>query len=493
MALKRIFFFLTIIMSVGMLTYAQTIDFDKYFHNRTMRLDYHHTGDSKTEIISPDKIYSYDSWGRNKVNLLDQFNNGRYYVKIYDTAERKLIYSKGYDSYFGEYKLSGPAAKGIIKTFHETAIFPHPKQEFRFVIERRNERKVMEEFYSTIINPDDIGIIRLKAMDCQVTIVKSHFSGNPEKRVDIAIIGDGYSKNDIKKFEKDMKKFTDFFFSQEPYKSMKNSFNIYGILKPSEESGVDEPRADIYKNTTLSSTFNSMNSERYLLTEDNKTLHDLAALVPFDAITIMVNHARYGGGGIYNFFATFTTDNQFAKYLFIHEFGHSFGGLADEYYTSSTAYNDFYPLGIEPVEPNITAMLDPENVKWKELLSDDIAVPTPWEKEDFDKSDAVWQKERAEMNNLIARLKREQAPQSEIDLAEKEYAQKDRAHSDKVDKYLQASKYWGKVGVYEGAGYASRGLYRPMLDCIMFSKGDKPFCKVCEAAVRRVIKHYTGE
>jgi len=144
------------------------------------------------------------------------------------------------------------------------------------------------------------------------------------------------------------------------------------VYKPSEDSGVDEPGANIYRNTVMNCTFNSLGSDRYLLTEDNKAVRDLAAFVPYDALYIMVNHSRYGGGGIYNLYCTFTTGNQYKDFLFIHEFGHSFAGLADEYYTSSTAYNDFYPRGVEPVELNITALTDPQNVKWKNHLTPGI-------------------------------------------------------------------------------------------------------------------------
>jgi deoxyribodipyrimidine photolyase len=244
-------------------------------------------------------------------------------------------------------------------------------------------------------------------------------------------------------------------------------------------------------NTVLNTTFWSLGSERYLMTEDNLTMRNLAAQVPYDAIYIQVNHSRYGGGGIYNQFCTYTTDNQFAKYLFTHEFGHSFTGLADEYYTSDVAYNDFYKPTVEPVEPNITALLDPQNIKWKKYLSKGIEIPTPWEKQEFDQFSYEWLKERNSMNNHIAELKRNRAPENEIKAAEEEYAIKDKQQSEKVDKYLMSSKYWGKVGAFEGAGYMPTGLYRPMIDCIMFSKGDKPFCKVCEEAIKSVIKSYT--
>ena len=205
----------------------------------------------------------------------------------------------------------------------------------------------------------------------------------------------------------------------------------------------------------------------------------------------MVNHSRYGGGGIYNLFCTFTADNQWHEYLFLHEFGHSFAGLADEYYTSDVAYNEFYTKGVEPVEPNITALQDPGNLKWKHLADPDIQIPTPWEKEAYDKMDYKWQAERRELNKRTIKLKKERAAAEQIRTAEEEYNAKDREHSAEVDKYLRGSKYWKKDGAYEGAGYSYQGMYRSMLDCLMFSKGNKPFCKVCEEHVRKVIEFYS--
>ena len=247
----------------------------------------------------------------------------------------------------------------------------------------------------------------------------------------------------------------------------------------------------IFKNTAIGATFNSLGSERYLLTENNRALRDVAAHVPYDALYIMVNHKRYGGGGIYNLYCTFTADNQWNKYLYLHEFGHSFAGLADEYYTSSVAYNDFYPRGVEPAEPNITALLVPDNLKWKEYVSEGIDIPTPWEKEAFDKMDLAYQKIRTEINDKIAQMKRSDAPQDEISKTEQESEKLSKDHADKVDAYLAKSRYNGKIGAFEGAGYSSEGLYRPMLDCLMFTKGDKPFCKVCEMAVIRIIHFYS--
>ncbi len=485
----KIFYLIILLFAVTMLK-AQSIKFNDYFINKTMRIDYYHIGDASSEVVTLDHIYKYGIWAGSLKNLIDGFNNGQYYYKAYDAASGKLIFSKGFDSYFKEYQTSDEAIKGTKRTYQESAIIPYPKNKIRFALEKRDKQNNLSEIYSTVIDPSALYIIKDAVKDKSVKVYKSHFSGDSHTKVDIVILGDGYTLNEQKKFEKDLKHFTELFLRTEPYVLMKDKFNIYGVFKPSEDSGIDEPGANIYKNTVLNTSFYSLGSERYVLTENNKEVHDLAAHVPYDAIYIMCNSARYGGGGIYNFYCTFVSDNQFSDYIFLHEFGHSFSGLADEYYTSDVAYNDFYPEGVEPVEPNITRLLDKNNLKWKNLISPGIEIPTLWEKEAYDKMDNVWQKERREINNRIAELKRNQAPQKEIQAAQDEYNWKDKIHSDEVDKYLRSSKYWGKVGAFEGAGYCSKGMYRPMLDCIMFSKGVKPFCKICENHIRKVIEFY---
>jgi len=466
------------------------ISFNNYFLDEIMRIDYHHTGDSEFEMMSIDRIYRYGTWAGSITNLIDNLNNGKYYVKIYDSESERLIYSKGFDTYFGEYQTSVEATNGIKKTYHESALIPYPKNKIKFSIERRDKKNNLFEIFNTEINPEDIYIVKDKIFDSSVKILKLENNNDPHSQVDIAILGDGYTNNETGKFEKDFNRLVNTLFEIEPYKSNKEEFNFYGVLKPSEDSGSDEPGASIYKNTALGTTFYSLGSERYLLTEDNKVLRDIAANVPYDAIVIITNHNRYGGGGIYNLFCTLTSDNQWFEYLFLHEFGHSFAGLADEYYTSDVAYNDFYKIDVEPVEPNLTALLNPDEFKWRKSVSDGVEIPTMWRKAQFDSMDFKWQKERRSLNENIAKLKRNKASSDSIIRSQEDYNLKDKLHSEEVDKFLKNSKYWGKIGVFEGAGYLSKGLYRPMIDCLMFSKGKKPYCKVCEEAVYRVINLY---
>jgi hypothetical protein len=379
----------------------------------------------------------------------------------------------------------------VVKSFHESAIIPSPKNRIFFAMEKRQKEGTLEEIFRYEIDPADVNIITDEGPDRTVKVFQSLINGDPHVKADVAIIAEGYTANDEGKFREDLERFTKVFFEAEPCKSYRDRFNISGVFKPSQESGCDEPRHGSFKNTAVGATFNSMGSERYLLTENNKELRDIARHVPYDALYIMVNHYRYGGGGIYNFYCTYTSDNQWSEYLMVHEFGHSFFGLADEYYTSDTAYDDFYPAGYEPSEPNITALLDPEHLKWKHLVSESVEIPTPWEKTDYDKADLTWQEERRRLNDRVAQLRRTGAPEAEVKAAEKEYDRRDREHTMKMHAYLDASAYVGQVGVFEGAGYASKGLYRPMVDCIMFTKGTPEFCVVCREAMIAIIERYS--
>jgi hypothetical protein len=464
--------------------------FDAWFVDRTLRVDYTHTGHAAAETLALDQVYDQGLWAGSRAHLIDPFNLGRYMIKVYDDASGALIFSKGFDSYFGEYKTSDAGVKGVPRTYHESALLPYPKKPVRFTVEVRDRENVLKPLFSQTIDPGSTTVIRERLIP-GVTVIEALKSGEPRHKVDVAIIAEGYAAAEEAKFAADLERFVGVFFKLEPYRSHRDKFNITGVFKPSAESGCDEPSHGSFKTTVLGASFDALGSERYLLTEDNRSLRDIAAHAPYDALYIMVNHKRYGGGGIYNLYCTFTTDNQWYEYLFLHEFGHSFAGLADEYYTSQVAYNEFYPAGVEPAEPNITALLEPAKLKWRALASPGIGIPTLWEKAAFDEMDGAYQKIRGEVNETIARMKREGAAAAGVAKAEEDSERLSREHADKVDAFLKASKFWGKVGAFEGAGYAAKGLYRPELDCLMFTKGTKPFCKVCEAAVLRTILYYT--
>ncbi len=464
--------------------------FSDYFINETMRIDYFHVGDKNREDITIDRVYRQGTWAGNPNSLIDEFNNGRYYIKVYDRAAGKLIFSKGFDSYFGEYKTTEKAASGSKRTYHESALIPYPKKKIRFVIENRDRQNRLHPIFEKVIDPGSIEINN-EALTAGVKVFNLLKNGDPHHKVDLAFIAEGYTEAEGKKLEKHLHIAAEFFFNREPYKSSKKKFNVYGVFKPSQESGCDEPGHGIYRNTALHASFNSLGLSRYLLTEGNRELRDIAAHVPYDALVIMVNNDRYGGGGIYNTFCVFTAGSIAREYLLIHEFGHSFAGLADEYYSSAVAYNEFYPQGIEPIEPNITALLNPDRLKWKEHVIEGIALPSIWRKAEYEEFTMKYQAKRAVLNRKIAELGRRGAAKPEIEILKNRLDILKRKNAERTGAFLRKSSLLGKVGAFEGAGYTAVGLYRPMLDCIMFSTGAKPYCKVCEAAVARAIEHYT--
>jgi len=468
---------------------AQPVGFDDHFVDKTMRIDYYHAGDAAGETATLDRVYGQGIWAGSRTHLVDPFNQGRYLVKISDAASGDLLFSKGFDSYFGEYKTSGPALEGVRRTYHESALVPYPKRKVRFTLEAKDRQNVLHPVFSCEIDPADTAVVR-ETPAPGVKVFELVKSGDPHGKVDVAFVAEGYTAGEEAKLKADLDRFVKVLFSREPYASRRDAFNVYGVFKPSAESGTDEPSHGSYRATAVGTSFDSLGSERYLLTEDNRSLRDIAAAVPYDTLFIMVNHKRYGGGGIYNFFCTFTVDNQWHEYLFLHEFGHSFSGLADEYYTSDVAYNEFYPRGVEPAEANITALLDPANLKWKALATPGMVIPTLWEKAAFDAMEEASQKVRKEANAKVAKLKREGAPAADVVAAEAEVERLSKEAAQKVDAFLASSKFAGKIGAFEGAGYASEGLYRPEIDCLMFTKGDKPLCRVCEAAVVKIIDHY---
>ena len=476
--------------SLGAQPAPLTARFDRFFLDATLRVDLYHIGNATEEMFTLDQLYREGLWAGSRVHLLDELGLGRYLVEVTDPSGGGVLFSKGFDDYFGEYRTTDPAAKGVRRTYQESVLVPYPRAKVRLAIEARGRDGQRREVLATEIDPSAITILT-KPPDPRVKVVEVAKAGDPHAKVDIAILGEGYTAAEEGKFRADLARFAKLFFSAEPYASHRSSFNVYGVYTPSADSGVTEPSWGSFKNTALGAQFDALGSERYLLTEANRQVRDLAAHVPYDATYIMVNSPRYGGGGIYNLYCTFTTDNQWSDYIFLHEFGHAFAALADEYYTSSVAYSEFYPKGVEPSEPNITALLDPANLKWKDLLSPGVAVPTLWEKKDFDAMDTAYQKVRTALNERIAAAKRSGAPRVEVEKMQAESERLSLEQAKKVDAYLAASRFAGKVGAFEGAGYAATGLYRPMVDCIMFSKGAKPYCKVCQGAIERTIAHYT--
>jgi hypothetical protein len=463
--------------------------FGRRFVDATLRVDYVRFGDAKEETATLDAMYEQGTWAGSRVHLVDPFEVGRSVVELRDPKSNELLFSKRFDSYFGEYRTTETASKGVKRAYHESALVPMPKARARFLLKSRQKDGSDRDVLDTEIDPEAVTVNR-EPLAAGVTVFPVHKGGDPHSSVDVAVVAEGYTLGDRAKLKGDLERYAGLLLRHEPFASSKDHFNIYGVWKPSQESGCDEPSRGVWKATALGASFDALGSERYLLTEDNRALRDVAAHVPYDTLFVMVNHTRYGGGGIYNLFCTFSSDNQWSPYIFLHEFGHSFAALADEYYTSQVAYSDFYPKGVEPNEPNITALGDPAKLKWADLVTQGTAVPTPWEKAGYDERDVAYQKVREAINAKIARAMRGGAPKDEVEALKQESETLSLDHAQKMNGYLERSAFRDKVGAFEGAGYASNGLYRPALDCIMFSKGTKPFCPVCARALTKVIQRY---
>jgi hypothetical protein len=463
-------------------------DFDELFHDETLRIDYNHTGNAAEEFVALDQLWRQGIWAGSRTHLIDDLDLGGYYAKIYDAASGNLIWSKGFSSYFGEYRTTGPAGQGVMRTYHESVLAPLPRVQVEFALESRDADGILVEFYRTAIDPESWEVRRDPAPS-GIIVVEGAIGGDPHGCVDVAIVGEGYTTDEIAKFEADVNRFSDLMVGHEPYASYRDQVNVRGVLLPSQESGCDEPSRGVHKRTSLGCTFDSLGSERYMLTEDNRAMRDVAQAVPYDVLYIMVNHERYGGGGIYNLFCTFTSDNQWSEYVFLHEFGHSFAGLADEYYTSNVAYTDFYPPGYEPRDRNITALTDPATLKWSDLATGGD-LPTDWNKAAYDAMDIAYQQKRGDINSRIGELMRSGAPQGEVDALVAEGEKLSLEHQREVDAWFSDNPAKDVVGAFEGAGYSSEGLFRSQLDCIMFTKGIKPFCAACRRGIVEIIERY---
>lgn len=463
--------------------------FSRHLADRTLRVDLYHTGDADTERFTLDGVVAEGIWSGDPAHTITPYDRGRYRVTLLDPTSGTPLFRTGYDSLFGEYRSTGPARHGTARTYHESLRIPEPKAPADLVIEVRRKDLSFIEVFRTRIDPESELIVRDPPAP-GAEVVASILGGDPHHCLDLAILGEGYTAEQRDLFRRDFEAAARTLLAQEPFASNREHINLYAVLRPSADAGCDEPQRGVWRRTALGCRFFSFGSPRYLLTEDNRAVRETARVVPYDLPVIMVNHARYGGGGIYNLYCTFTAHNRWAGYLLVHELGHALAGLADEYYTSAVAYTDLYPKGIEPAEPNITALLDPSHLKWRDLVTPGTPIPTPWNKKAFDEVDLAYQKRRQELNRNIAKAMRSGAPKAEVSRLEAQAADLALRHARKVQELLSKNRWSGAVGAFEGAGYVSTGMYRPQVDCIMFSKGLKPFCAVCRRAIQETLALY---
>ncbi len=457
---------------------TETIDkgnvaFGQWFHDKTMRLDYYHTGTAHDEVFSVDKALSDGIWSGSRTILIDKLELGPYFFEVIDKETRILLYSRGFASIFGEWQ-STPEADKVKGTFHESLRFPWPLKPVTVIIKKRNSVNKFEEIWNTDIDPASRQVIPADLIHNEkIDIITEN--GPASEKLDIVILGDGYSTAGMKKFREDAKRLSNALLSTEPFKSQSKNINIRAVETPAQQSGVNKPHHGVYKRSPLSVNYSTFDSERYALTFDNKTVRDVASAVPYDLMVILINERTYGGGGIYNLYTTVSADNKFSEYIMVHEMGHHIAALADEYYTSAVAY-EIPKITVEPWETNVTALFDKQNLKWKDLVDNDTPLPTPWEKKAFDTFGYSIQKERDS-------IRANHLPETVMeDLFIRQM--------NKENQFFVTEKYKDKVGAFEGANYNPTGLYRPQLDCIMYTRHNV-FCKVCQRSILNVIQQYS--
>lgn len=404
------------------------VNFADYFTDKTMRMDYTIAGDKNNQQLYFEQLKQEPYWGGSVKNLIDTLNRGDYFLTIYDDSTGNLIYSRGYSDLFFEWQ-DTEEANNLSRSYYGSVVFPYPIRQFTIEILRRKYTNLFTPLFRHSFDPNHYSINRnaVPAYPVEELIA----SGNPHQKIDIVILPEGYQSSSMEKFRKDADKFMDYFFSCEPFKSYKSSFNVHLVMAPSQDSGTDIPGRGIWKSTMLNSHFFTFFSDRYLTTRDVKTLRDVAACAPYDQIYVLVNTNYYGGGGIFNFYSLATSDHPESKHVFVHEFGHAFAALADEYAYEDTPVESLYNPAMETWQPNISNLVDFKS-KWKDLTEEGTAIPTPVSKATLD-----------------------------------------------------------KIGAFEGAGYVQKGMYRPAFDCRMRSNQTGSFCPVCEREIIRMIRFYT--
>jgi hypothetical protein len=444
---------------------------------RTLRLDLFHTGGLGVEIFAVDRVVIEPlPWPGHPRGDLDPTGWGVYRFEVTDPSGAPK-FSRGFSSIYAEWESTAEASE-VHRTFHESLRFPAPAEPVTVVISRRDADNAMREVWRTTVDPADPYVDPSAPPPLQPLAVEVH--GDPRDHVDLLLLGDGYTASECaEKFPADARRLADVLFRYQPFTDRRSDFNVWGLCPPAAESGVSRPSTGIHRRSPVGATYDVFGSERYALTYENRALRDIAAWAPYEFLEILINHETYGGGGIHGQHATVAVDNDWAEYVFVHELAHHFAALADEYYTSPVAYQPPTEI-IEPWEPNVTAHPDRATLKWSNLLDDSLAdevpLPTPWPKQQFEQHAREIQQRRAA-------IRAAGRPEAEMSALFREQSQWETA-------LFADSEHNSSVGAFQGANYDAQIYYRPQLDCVMFRRNPVPFCAPCQRALERVIDLY---
>ena len=421
----------------SMILFLSCLFMTVHAQDKTLRVDYVFSGTDKATEISLERLYSFDGWAGRTVNLDRVPVKGNGQISMTDVATGKVIYMQSFSTLFQEWKTTEEATK-LRKAFENTFLLPMPSAKAAVKVELYDFFGNVCASLNHIVDPSDILIKRMKPEPAPHRYLLK--SGSPQEKIDVAIVAEGYTKEEAEQFYEDAQVAVEAILAHEPFGTYKDRFNFVAIALESKDSGVSVPREGLWKDTAVGSNYDTFYSDRYLTTSCVWKMHDALCGIPYEHLVILANTDTYGGGGIYNSYTLTTALHKDFKPVVVHEFGHSFAGLADEYYYDDQFVEYYYPDS-EPWEQNITTLFDFES-KWDDMLPKIIQIPTPVEGN-------VWEKIKA------------------------------------------GTKPESIVGVYEGAGYQSKGVYRPYPDCRMKTNAAESFCPVCQRAIARIIEFYT--
>ena len=440
----------------------------------TLRVEYVHAGDAGSEHFALRRVVREPlPWAGNPARPIDDTDLGKYLFEVIDEATGQVIYSRGFASIYGEWETTDEARK-LHRAFDESVRFPAPDGPVRLQFRKRDARNAFVPVWTVPIDPAAPDVDRSE-LPSPGDLIELHRSGDPATKVDVLILGDGYTAAEREKFVNDARRLVRILFATSPFKERQADFNVWGLCPAARASGISRPSNGRWLRSPIGAQYDAFGSERYVLTFDERSFREAASFAPYEFVEILVNAETYGGGGIFGLYATVAADSLWAPYVFVHEFGHHFAGLADEYYTSDVAYLPAVER-VEPWEPNVTVLGSPARFKWKDLVTEGTPLPTPWPKEEFEAAAASALERRR-------RIRAEGRPEREMDAL---FLEQQREQT----RILSGAPHAQAVGAFEGAMYEARGYYRPQVDCIMFTRNEVPFCAVCRRAIERVIDLY---
>ncbi len=417
----------TLLMLLASLRLFAQSDIAKPAAQQALRIDLAFAGDYKETNVYHDNLSVEPYWSGSPNSNIDKLDFGVYRISVADKESGVEIYSNGFCSLFQEWQTTAEA-KQLKRYFEQVVRVPMPSKPVHLSLTQRMFDGSVVEIFSLDIDPASMFISKEKPTAFPVSQIVN--GGDHRHCLDIAFIAEGYTANQMDKFRADVKSMADYLFTQAPFNRYASKINVWAIESPSEGEGADNPGTGYWNRTPVGSSLYTFGIDRYLTTTRHKQVMDVAANAPADVVYVLVNTPVYGGGGIYNHYNVSTSDHPLSKLVFIHELGHGLAGLGDEYFDSSVAYEGYYNLSVEPWEPNLTTMVN-FAAKWKDMIPANIPVPTP-----------------------------------------------------------PSAEYQSVVGVFEGGGYVSKGVYRPAYDCRMRTNNAQGFCPVCQRAIERVIETY---